>query len=115
MTPRKPAPDPLTGNGDLATFARFKDKLLVGFVGLAVAAMGLFIRSNAAELASIRVDFHNDLVEVRAEVAELRTRLTADQNASTGQFARFGAQGEEALRRLDRIDKKLDVIAGPRR
>jgi hypothetical protein len=95
--------------GELATFDRFKDKLLLGLVALAIAAMWFFVRANQAQVAS----FHADLAAVRAEIAELRGRLTADQNASTGQSARFGAQGEEALRRLDGIDKKMDLLIGP--
>ena len=98
--------------GELSTFEAFKDKLLLALVGLAVAAMWFFVRSNQAELAS----FHADITAVRVEIMEVRNRLTADQNASSGQSARFGAQGEEALRRLDGIDKKIDLlVGGPRR
>jgi hypothetical protein len=97
------APSP---NGELATFARFKDKLTVGLVALAVAAMWFFVRTEQSQVDG----FHADLAAVRSEIAEVRNRITADQNASSGQSARFGAQGEEALRRLDAIDKKIDKL-----
>jgi len=102
MTARKPPA------GELATFSQFRDKLLLGLVALAIAAMWFFVRANQNQVAA----FHADLAAVRSEIAELRGRLTADQNASTGQSARFGAQGEEALRRLDGIDKKIDQLIG---
>jgi hypothetical protein len=102
---------PVRGNGELATFDRFKDKLLVSLVALAVAAMWFFVRTEQHQVES----FHLDIAAVRAEIAEVRTRLNADQNASSGQAARFGAQGEEALRRLDGIDKKIDTLVEPRR
>jgi DNA-binding transcriptional regulator YbjK len=100
---------PAAGNGELATFDRFKDKLLVSLVALAVAAMWFFVRTEQAQVDA----FHSDLAAVRAEIAEVRTRITADQTASSGQAARFGAQGEEALRRLDGIDKKLETLVEP--
>jgi hypothetical protein len=97
--------------GELSTFGAFKDKLLLALVALAVAAMWFFVHSNQVQLDT----FHADIAGVRAEIAEVRSRLNADQNASSGQAARFGAQGEEALRRLDGIDKKLDALAASRR
>jgi hypothetical protein len=105
MTARKPP------SGDLSTFSAFKDKLTVGLVALAVAAMWFFVNANQKQVES----FHADIASVRASIAEVRDRLNADQNASSGQAARFGAQGEEALRRLDGIDKKLDGIAAKAR
>jgi hypothetical protein len=91
-------------DGELATYRRFRDRLLLGLAAAVVAMMAYFVHQN--QLQVDRLD---------AALAELTKRLTADQNASTGQSSRFGAQGEEALRRLDGIDKKLDAMAAAKR
>jgi hypothetical protein len=113
MTTRKAAVAP--NGGELATLAKIKDRLILGLVAVAVALMSYFAHDNAKHFDDFKREQVAAIVAVRAEIAELRTRMTADQNASSGQSARFGAQGEEALRRLDGIDKKLDALVSPRR
>jgi hypothetical protein len=100
MVSRKPA-----ANGDLATYSRFRDRLLLGLATAVVALMGYFVHESQKQVDTLTVALSN-----------LSIRLTADQNASSGENGRIGQQGAETMRRLDNIEKKLDTLtAAPRR
>lgn len=111
MTARRPVP----GEGELSTYQRFRDRLLLGLAAVVVMLMGFFVRQLAADNEAQRAAITMEISAVRGEIMEVRNRLTADQVASSGQTAAVAAQGAEALRRLDGIDKKLDAMTAARR
>ena len=105
-------------NGDISTFAKAKDKILLGLVALAVAAMWFLAARSQVNSDAVQAEIqalHTEITGVRAEVADTRagvaelhgivaTNLTSQQNGGGVSSGRE----DEAVRRLDAIDQKLD-------
>lgn len=97
---RTKRPTAANGNGgELATYSRFRDRLLLAMGALAVTLMAYFAHQN-----------QNQVDALTSALSKLNERLTADQNVGAGQSARFGSQNEDVLRRLGEIEKKLDLL-----
>lgn len=119
-TRRRSAPPITAGNGnggDLATFAKFRDRLLLwlaGVVGtLVVTGMGYFVHQSQLQTNQIRTDTQEQAQTLRKEIGELRDRLNAELSSHAAFQAAQTIQTSEVIRRLDLLDGKMDRVLVP--
>lgn len=94
MPPRRPAPPPPpNGNGELSSYSRFRDRLLLTLASAVLAMMGYFVH-----VAQHQVDV------LTAELHELREKGNGQFNATTSQLSAMTERIGGLSARLQRIE-----------
>lgn len=89
----------MTGDGDLANYSKFRDRLLLALAGLAISLMAYFVHQAQGQVDSVRV-----------EIRELRERLNGELNDTAAFRSQQVAVGGEVVRRLNVLDGKMDGL-----
>lgn len=106
------------GNGgDLSTYAKFRDRLLLWLVGLVgallIAGMSYFVHQSQLQTTQVRTDSQEQSLALRKEIGELRDRLNAELSSHAAFQAAQTTLTAEVIRRLNLLDNKMDQILVP--
>jgi hypothetical protein len=85
----------------IGTFAGFKDWLLLAILGALFTVLGMLHAGAVHRITIVEAKQEGSWARIEAHAARLAT-IEAIQNS----------QRDETFRRLDRIERKLDVIRG---
>lgn len=108
MPPRR-LPDAESG-GDLASYSKFRDRLLLALAALAIGLMGYFVREAQTQAAEAKHDAQVQVEGLRTEIRELRDRLNGELNSTSAFRAEQVTAGAEIVRRLNVLDGKMDGL-----